>query len=54
MTCPSCGGDTSVVDTVHYDSDNRVWRRRVCEDCGERFSTDERIREGSGAPPAGG
>lgn len=39
MTCPSCGGDTKVIDSrSHEDS---VYRRRECLVCKERFSTTE-------------
>ncbi|SCW32541.1 transcriptional repressor NrdR [Ruminococcaceae bacterium YRB3002] len=44
MKCPKCGcEDSKVVDSRNADSLNAVRRRRVCEACGERFSTLERI-----------
>jgi hypothetical protein len=42
MRCPDCGEDTRVIETVSYD--NRVRRRRECDGCGRRFTTDERPR----------
>ena len=42
MRCPYCKTNASrVVDTFH-DSRGGVRRRRVCENCGQRFSTYER------------
>lgn len=42
MKCPYCGFDkTHVIDTSH-DNRGGVRRRRVCEQCQERFSTYER------------
>lgn len=42
MKCPYCGKDeTRVIDTGH-DQRGGVRRRRVCENCGQRFSTYER------------
>jgi transcriptional repressor NrdR len=41
VKCPYCGGDTRVIDTGP-DSRGGVRRRRVCENCGQRFSTYER------------
>lgn len=43
MECPDCGEDTRVIETVSYP--NRVRRRRECEACGHRFTTDERARQ---------
>lgn len=39
MLCPSCFGDTEIIDTRMVADRRR--RRRVCLDCGERFSTTE-------------
>ena len=42
MRCPYCRHDESrVIDTSH-DTRGGVRRRRVCEHCGQRFSTYER------------
>ena len=42
MRCPKCGsGDTRVVDS--REAANAVRRRRLCENCGNRFTTYERV-----------
>jgi len=42
MRCPYCQhNNVRVIDTTH-DSRGGVRRRRVCENCGQRFSTLER------------
>lgn len=44
MECPVCSGrDTKVVDS--RESRDGVRRRRVCNECGHRFTTRERIDE---------
>ncbi|MBP5261420.1 MAG: transcriptional repressor NrdR [Clostridiales bacterium] len=44
MKCPKCGSEKlKVVDSRNADNINAVRRRRECEDCGERFSTLERV-----------
>ncbi len=44
MECPVCSGrNTKVVDS--RESRDGVRRRRVCNDCGHRFTTRERIDE---------
>lgn len=44
MECPVCGGrNTKVVDS--RESRDGVRRRRVCNECGHRFTTRERIDE---------
>jgi transcriptional repressor NrdR len=41
MKCPYCGsGDTRVIDT--RDARDAIRRRRVCQGCGQRFTTYER------------
>lgn len=41
MRCPYCGSAASrVIDT--RDARNAIRRRRVCKDCGQRFTTYER------------
>jgi transcriptional repressor NrdR len=43
MRCPFCGGlDTQVKDS--RPSDDAIRRRRVCPDCGGRFTTFERVQ----------
>ena len=39
MTCPVCGGKTTVVDS--RPSEDSVWRRRECQECSYRFNTIE-------------
>lgn len=42
MHCPSCGcADTTVKDSRPKDA--RIRRRRLCEDCGHRFTTHEMV-----------
>ena len=44
MKCPFCGCEnTRVVDSRPVDEDNSIRRRRVCDDCGRRFTTYEKI-----------
>lgn len=44
MKCPFCLQDNDkVVDTRSYDDGFVVRRRRLCGDCGKRFTTYERI-----------
>ncbi|MGH8074493.1 MAG: transcriptional regulator NrdR [Lysobacter sp.] len=44
MHCPFCqNGDTRVIDSRVSDDGATIRRRRVCEACGERFSTLETI-----------
>ena len=44
MKCPKCGSEKlKVIDSRNADNINAVRRRRECEDCGERFSTLERV-----------
>lgn len=40
MTCPTCGGPTSVVDTRQPDCESII-RWRKCRECGHRFKTVE-------------
>ena len=39
MTCPYCGGPTSIVDS--RKNEDSVIRRRECKKCGKRFKTIE-------------
>ncbi len=43
MRCPSCAAaDTRVVDSREAEEGSAIRRRRVCDSCGERFTTFER------------
>lgn len=43
MKCPFCGNDdTKVIDTRNMNENNSIKRRRMCENCGKRFTTFER------------
>lgn len=43
MRCPSCAAaDTRVVDSREAEDGAAIRRRRVCDSCGERFTTFER------------
>jgi transcriptional repressor NrdR len=42
MHCPSCSGETQVLETRSADGGVSVRRRRQCKDCGRRFTTFER------------
>jgi transcriptional repressor NrdR len=45
MRCPYCGSTESrVVDTTTVFEGDEVRRRRLCQVCGERFTTLERVR----------
>lgn len=45
MRCPFCGSEnTSVKDSRAAEDDTCVRRRRVCESCGARFTTFERVQ----------
>ncbi len=44
MRCPFCGNiDTKVIDTRTMEDNSAIRRRRVCENCNERFTTYERV-----------
>ena len=44
MICPFCGHDnTRVIDSRRADENNSLRRRRVCDECGKRFTTYEKI-----------
>ena len=44
MKCPFCNyNDTKVIDSRAQDENSVIRRRRVCESCGKRFTTYERI-----------
>ena len=43
MKCPFCGQpDTQVAETRTADDDSSIRRRRRCQNCERRFTTDER------------
>lgn len=44
MKCPFCGIDnTRVIDSRPADDNNSIRRRRLCDDCGRRFTTYEKV-----------
>lgn len=44
MKCPFCGIDnTRVIDSRPADDNNSIRRRRLCDDCGKRFTTYEKV-----------
>src|SRR2546428_12033962 len=43
VRCPACGNpDTRVIDSREAEDGTSIRRRRVCDRCGERFTTFER------------
>ncbi len=45
MRCPYCGNaDTQVKDSRPTDDASAIRRRRICPDCGGRFTTFERVQ----------
>jgi transcriptional repressor NrdR len=45
MRCPHCGAnDTQVKDSRPTEDNTAIRRRRYCQDCGERFTTFERVQ----------
>src|SRR5918997_2614390 len=45
MRCPYCGSlDTQVKDSRPTDDASSIRRRRICPDCGGRFTTFERVQ----------
>lgn len=45
MRCPFCGSENSQVkDSRPSDENGAIRRRRICSDCGGRFTTFERVR----------
>ncbi len=45
MKCPFCGNaDTAVKDSRPFDDNLAIRRRRECTNCGQRFTTFERIQ----------
>lgn len=43
MMCPSCCGETIVLDSRPTKDDKGVRRRRICHYCGVRFTTHETV-----------
>ena len=44
MKCPFCSfADTRVIDSRPADDNNSIRRRRVCDECGKRFTTYEKV-----------
>ena len=44
MKCPFCSSlNTRVIDSRPADDNNSIRRRRLCDDCGKRFTTYEKI-----------
>jgi len=44
MKCPFCGSDnTRVIDSRPADDNTSIRRRRLCDDCGKRFTTYEKV-----------
>ncbi len=45
MRCPFCSyEDSQVKDTRHTEDNTAIRRRRICDQCGSRFTTFERIQ----------
>ncbi len=45
MRCPYCGSlDTQVKDSRPSEDSSAIRRRRICPDCGGRFTTFERVQ----------
>lgn len=45
MRCPYCGSlDTQVKDSRPTEDSSAIRRRRICPDCGGRFTTFERVQ----------
>lgn len=44
MKCPFCGSDnTRVIDSRPAEDNTSIRRRRLCDDCGKRFTTYEKV-----------
>ena len=44
MRCPYCGHEnTRVIESRSAEDNNAIRRRRICDDCGKRFTTYEKI-----------
>ena len=46
MKCPFCNHEnTRVIDSRPAEDNNSIRRRRVCDECGKRFTTYEKVEE---------
>ena len=46
MKCPFCSHDnTRVIDSRPADENNSIRRRRICDECGKRFTTYEKSEQ---------
>ena len=44
MKCPFCNQEaTRVIDSRPADDNSSIRRRRLCDECGKRFTTDEKV-----------
>ena len=44
MKCPFCSSEnTRVIDSRPEDDNNSIRRRRLCDECGKRFTTYEKV-----------
>lgn len=44
MKCPFCGSEnTRVIDSRPADDNSSIRRRRLCDECGRRFTTYEKV-----------
>ncbi len=44
MKCPFCGKeDNRVIDSRPVEENNSIRRRRICDSCGKRFTTYEKV-----------
>lgn len=44
MKCPFCSRDnTRVIDSRPFDDNTSIRRRRMCDNCGKRFTTYEKV-----------
>ena len=44
MKCPFCNRDnTRVIDSRPFDDNTSIRRRRMCDNCGKRFTTYEKV-----------
>ena len=44
MKCPFCSSEnTRVIDSRPADDNNSIRRRRLCDECGKRFTTYEKV-----------
>ncbi len=44
MKCPYCGHEnTRVIDSRPVEENNSIKRRRICDECGKRFTTFEQV-----------